>query len=261
MASLIEGFFQVVNGHPSIDDSAGSTVSPSRKGRSYTLTVYDSCVTLGSLPTGAFAECQLRLYAPTQDLDGQVIHAHGRFAIDITPEGLPSFQIDVYRFAIISSMDPASKDPVDDLRTSVTLFGHVVPLIGSLPEHTLDRYFMLGICDYVRDHTQSYTIRFVIHFIHSLYYLISLCRCRFNRTSSKRWENTSVPSLGATILISGHLEGDTPAALVVEVETMQFTSVRGSEGFGSPQASGRTKFGVPMKSVFATSQNPFLLTM
>lgn len=76
-------------------------------------------------------------------------------------------------------------------------------------------------------------------------------RCKLNRSSSKRWERTMVPTHGATVLISGYLEGKSPEVLEVEVETMQFIMpTRGGEGVGLSQTPGKSKFGMPKTFAF-----------
>ena len=146
----------------------------------------------------------------------------------------------------MSHMDPSVETTLDELRTSVTLLGQVIPL-ATVPENMTDRFFMLGVLDYVRDQTQSFTIKFVSHYTFSRNLLIMHSnRCRLNRTTSKCWENTVAPALGSTILISGYLEGDMPKALMLEIETMQFMPARGVDVFGSPPTSAtrRSRFGV-----------------
>ena len=163
MASLIEGFFQVVDGRPFAppDDSQTTTTSSPRNKKNY-LTLFNSCVALGSLPKEVFVEADLRVYALGQDLEDKVIHVHGRFFTATTDGGDPYFHIDVIRFCTMTHMNPSVETTLDDLRTSVTLLGQVIPL-AMVPENTADRFFMLGVLDYVRDQTQLFTIKFVSH--------------------------------------------------------------------------------------------------
>jgi hypothetical protein len=76
---------------------------------------------------------------------------------------------------------------------------------------------------------------------------MGLSRCRLNRTTSKRWENTTVPAQGTAVLVSGYLSGDGPRGMFVEVETMHFVAptTRSAEGTGSSQTPGKSKFGIP----------------
>lgn len=156
MASLIEGWFQLTNGR-----SFGDTTSPSPKSKSY-LSLYNSCANLGLLSKKVFINCELRLFSPgNQDLEGRVIHAHGRFLVVTPIDGdEPHLEIEVDRFVIMDAMDPASNNIPDDLRTSITLLGRVVPLTD-VDDTTADKFFMLEVRDYVRDRNQTFNIQFV----------------------------------------------------------------------------------------------------
>ena len=82
----------------------------------------------------------------------------------------------------------------------------------------------------------------------------------FLTTTSKRWEKTTVPTNGTTVMVSGYIGGENLGALQVEVETMQFiTPARGNEGAGLPRTPGRTRFGIPMGFVFLMLLHPPLL--
>ena len=244
MSCLIEGFFQPANGRPFADNSADTATTSPRKSKTY-LSVYDSCAGLGPISSGIFMECELRLFPANHTIDGKVIHAHGRFSvITAADKGDPHLEIEVHRFVIMNMMDPSSEDTPDDLRTSVTLSGRVVPVADTI--NSTDKFFTLEVSEYIRDRTQTFNIRFVAPPLTSKCVLMSFHRCRLNRTSSKRWENTTGPAHGSTVLVSGYLMGENPASLQVEVETMHFiTALRGGEGVRSPQMSGKTKFGIP----------------
>jgi len=157
-------------------------------------------------------------------------------------------------------MHPASNDVPDDLHTSVTLFSQVTSHT-EVVENTTDKLFVMGISEYIRDHIQTFNIRFAATYTLFRPILIRLHRCRLNRTTSKRWDNTSVPTNGSTVLISGYLDGENPHALLVEIETMQFIAPpRSGESAGSPQAPGRMKFGIPKGFAYALYEVYLLLT-
>ena len=121
MASLIEGFFQVVNPRQFDNIVIDDTGSPQRK-RS-PLTLYDSFLTLGTASAREWLPCHLRLYSPERDMDGQILHAHGRFAIlPASEEESHRVNIEVHRFVIMSNLDLDDDKPLE-FRTSVTLYG------------------------------------------------------------------------------------------------------------------------------------------
>lgn len=85
--------------------------------------------------------------------------------------------------------------------------------------------------------------------------LIVFFSCKLNRTTSKRWEKTTVPTHGSTVLVSGYvyakLQDKCVEDIRVEVETMKFiTPTRGSEVAAFPRTPGKTKFGIPIGFVF-----------
>jgi hypothetical protein len=255
MTSLIEGLFQPENCRPFLDAS-----SP-RKSKSY-LSVYDSCAALSSISTGVFVECELRLFPAGQMIEGKVVKVHGRFSvITAADEDEPRLQVEVHRFVVMNAMDPTSEDIPDDLCTSVTLSGRVVSLTGATG-NVGDKFFTLEVSEYVRDRTQTFNIRFATSPLPLRNFLTNSCRCRLNRTTSKRWENATGPALGSTVVISGYLDGETVGALRVEVETMQFiTPSRGGEGVGLPPTPGRTRFGIPKGFVHRQCNALLLLSL
>lgn len=74
-----------------------------------------------------------------------------------------------------------------------------------------------------------------------------MCRCRLNRSSSKRWENATLPINGSAVLVSGCLDGKGVEVMRVDVEVMRFVPNPSSEGVGSPHTPARTKFGIPKR--------------
>jgi len=131
-------------------------------------------------------------------------------------------------------IDPSSEDTPEGLRTSVTLSGWVVSTADASGS-AADKFFTLEVSDYIQDHIQTFNIRFVTFPSLLGHFLTGLCRCQLNRTTSKRWENTTIPIQGTTVLVSGYLEGEDAGVLLVEVETMQFiTPTCSGEGVGSP---------------------------
>ena len=260
MTSLIEGWFEPVNGRPYVDDSPEKGPS-SRKDKSY-LIVYDACAALGSLSSGVFADCEIRLWPGNQTLEDKVIHIHGRFSIVTAPgEDDPCLKVDVHHFVIMHANDSATpnSDPTPlDVRASVTLCGQVTSITNVANDGSANKFFMLEVSDYVRDRVQTFHIRFVslspFPLRHSL---TNFHRCRLNN-SNKRWEKTPLPANGSTVLISGFLCGESARELLVEVETMQFIAqARVSEVGRSPQMPGSSKFGTP-KRLATAEQNIFL---
>lgn len=162
MSSLIEGWFQLTNGRPFVDNSTDTASSP-RKTKSY-LSTYDSCATLGPISSEVFVQCELRLFPGNHVLEDKIIHAHGRFSIIYTAdEDQPHhLQIEVHRF-VVMNMDPSDEDTPDDLYTSVTLSGRVVSA-ADVTDDTADKFFMLEISEYIRDRNQTFNIRFGIFF-------------------------------------------------------------------------------------------------
>lgn len=155
MASLIEGFFEVVDPREFGDEATGTTSSPQRD-RSY-LTLYDSYIGLGP-EKKTWLPCKLRIYAPGQDLSDNVLHVHGRFVIVPTSGGEdPCFKIEVHRFLPMVDFIQDEKK----LRFSVTFYGRIYQQIDS-PPGTEDGFFSVEVSDYVRDRSQSYIIRFVV---------------------------------------------------------------------------------------------------
>ena len=161
MASLIEGFFQFINPRQFVDDAPEVTTSSPRRDRSY-LTLYDSYAGLGPVSPGRFwVPCTLRVYSPSQDLTDDVVHAHGRFSVVAAMEGnAPHLEIEVHRFVTMTNLDPNGNNP-PDFRVSVTLFGRVSQRFDTV-ENTADKFFVLEVSDYIRDRTQTYTIRYVV---------------------------------------------------------------------------------------------------
>ena len=112
-------------------------------------------------------DCELRLFSPAnQSLDGTVIHVHGRFSVTTAPnEDEPHLEVEVHRFVIMDVTDPTSGATPDDLSTSVTLYGRVTSL-PDVADTTPDKFFMLEVRDYIRDHNQTFSIRFAISLPH-----------------------------------------------------------------------------------------------
>ena len=162
MSALIEGWFQLANGCPFVDDLPGTAAS-TWKGKSY-LSVYNSCAALGPISSEVFAKCELRLFPGNQVLEDKVVHVHGRFSVVATADGDDPFclQVEVHRFAIMN-MDPTSDDTPGDLHTSVTLSGRVVSTADAT-DNAADRFFTLEVSEYIRDHIQAFNIRSVTSF-------------------------------------------------------------------------------------------------
>lgn len=168
MTSLIEGWFEPVNGQPYVDYSLDNNASP-RKDKSY-LIIYDACAALGSLASKLFVDCELRLWPGNQVLEQKVIHIHGRFSIAAVPgDEDPSLKVEVHHFVIMHANDLAN-DPANDLntdptplevRTSVTLFGQVISTTDAASNGGADKFFTLEISEYIRDRMQTFRIRFV----------------------------------------------------------------------------------------------------
>jgi hypothetical protein len=159
MASLIEGWFQLANSRPFVDNFPDTTTSSPRKNKSY-LSLYDSCAILGSISSEVFVECELRLFPGNHALEQKVVHAHGRFSV-ITPanEDKPRLQVEIHRFVVMDMIDPSSADTPEGLRTSVALSGRVVS-VADATVNPADKFFMLEVSDYIRDHIQAFNIRF-----------------------------------------------------------------------------------------------------
>ena len=178
-------------------------------------------------------------------IDGKIVHAHGWFSVitSANNEGDPCLEIEVHRFVIMNTMDPLSEDTPDNLCTSVTLSGRVVSVADAI--NSTDKFFTLEVSEYIQDHTQTFSIWFVVLPLISKHFLMVFHRCRLNQTSSKCWENTTGPAHRSTVLVSSYLIGENLASLQVKVETMHFiTALCGGEGISSPQMSGKTKFGI-----------------
>lgn len=59
-----------------------------------------------------------------------------------------------------------------------------------------------------------------------------------------------MPVQGTLVMLSGFLFGESPETMFIEVETMHFvSSARGGEGGGPFQSPGKSKFGIPTRSV------------
>jgi len=157
MSSLIEGWFQLANGHPFVDNLPDTATSP-RKNKSY-LSIFDSCAVLGSIPSDVFINSEVRLYPGNHVLDKRVIHAHGRFVV-VTGDNDdgPYLQVEIHRFVIMDAMDPSDGDSPEGLRTSVTLSGRVT--VADAASGAGDKFFTLEVSDYIRDHVQTFSIRF-----------------------------------------------------------------------------------------------------
>jgi hypothetical protein len=138
MASLTEGFFQVVNPHQFEDGT---------RNRTY-LTLYDSYFALGPISTREWLPCQLRLYSPDKDLNNQIIHLHGCFALISAPEEDDHcMEIDIHRLILMTNLDPKEGDPLD-LRTSLTVYRQVLHQLDGLALSS-DIFFSAEISDYV----------------------------------------------------------------------------------------------------------------
>jgi len=164
MTSLIEGWFEPVNGRPYVDDSLEKG-SSSRKDKSY-LIVYDACAALGSLSSGVFADCEIWLWPGNQMLEEKVIHIHGRFSVVTAPgEDDPCLKVDVHHFVVMHANDSATHpnpDPTPlEVRTSVTLCGQVTSITNVANDGGANKFFGLEVSDYVRDCVQMFHIRFV----------------------------------------------------------------------------------------------------
>jgi hypothetical protein len=158
MASLIEGWFQLANSCPFIDNFPDTTTSPCRN-KSY-LSLYNSCAILGSISSKVFVECELQLFPGNHSLEQKVVHAHGWFSV-ITPanEDKPHLQVEIHRFVIMDMIDPSSADTPEGLRTSVALSGQVVS-VADATVNPADKFFMLKVSDYICDHIQAFNIQF-----------------------------------------------------------------------------------------------------
>jgi hypothetical protein len=250
MSSLIEGWFRLINGHPLVNGSVVPTSSPTRK--SY-LSLFDACACLGPISAGAFVDCEIRLYLGRQDVEGKVVHMNGRFCVSTSVDrGEPFLQLEVHRFDVIDAWgtsDGSDDSSPDTLCTSITLCGRVVPC--ELVDEGPDKFFALEVNEYIRDRSQTFTIRFGVSSFPLAYLLMNLSRCRLNKTSSKRWEKTNVPIQGTMIQLSGFLGGDRPKDLFVEVEAMYFIpGARGMDSAGSSQSPNKSKFGTPTRFVY-----------
>jgi len=221
---------QLANGRPFVGDLPDTTTSSPRKNKSY-LSIYDSCAILSSISSEVFVECELQLFPGNHILEEKVVYAHGQFSvITATNEDKPCLQIEIHWFVVMDMIDPLSEDTPEGLRTSVTLSGQVMSTADTSGS-AADKFFMLEVSDYIRDHIQTFNIRFVKFPSLLGQFLTGLCRCRLNRTTSKCWENTTVPIQGTTVLVSGYLEGEDAGVLLVEVETMQCYDFRCTNEF------------------------------
>jgi len=167
MTSLIEGWFKLENGRPYVDDSPEKS-SSSRKDKSY-LIVFDTCATLGSLSSGIFVDCEIRLWPGNHILEEKVVHIHGRFSIATTPdEDDPCLKIDVHHFVVMHSSDSTTHPDPDptplEVRTSVMLCGQVTSITNVANDGGANKFFALEVSDYVRDRVQTFRIRFVLFY-------------------------------------------------------------------------------------------------
>ena len=157
MTSLIEGYFRLTGARPFVGGSAAKAY----------LTVYDSCAALGLMSEEVFIDAELRMYS--QGLDGMVVHLYGRFSVvPATEEEDPYLLIEVHRFTA-TNINPFDKGASKDRRTSVTVSGRVVPLTNVTGEAE-SGVFMLEANEFIRDHSQSFTVRFA-----TLFFLFSHC--------------------------------------------------------------------------------------
>ena len=163
MSALIEGWFQLADGRPFVDNSPGMATS-TRKGKSY-LSIYNSCAALSPISSEVFAKCELWLFPGNQILEDKVVHAHRRFSVaTMTDEDDPlCLQVEVHRF-VIMNMDPTSDDTPGDLHTSVTLSGRVISTADATNNAT-DKFFTIKVSEYIRDHVQVFNIQFVPLFL------------------------------------------------------------------------------------------------
>ena len=168
MTSLIEGWFELVNGRAYVDDSSDKNTSP-RKDKSY-LFVYDACAALGLLSSGVFVDSELQMWTKNQVLERKVLHIHGRFSIVTTPgDDDPCLKIEVHHFVVMHASglgsdletDPNSDPTPVEVRTSVTLCGQVTSTDDMANDSSADKFFTLEVSDYICDRTQMFRIRFV----------------------------------------------------------------------------------------------------
>ena len=152
MTSLIEGYFRLTGARPFAGGSAAKAY----------LTVYDACAALGLMSEEVFIDTELRMYS--QGLDGMVVHLYGRFSVvAATEEEDPYLLIEVHRF-IATNINPFDSAASKDRRTSVTVSGRVVPL-ADVTGQVESGVFMLEATEFIRDHNQSFTIRFASLFL------------------------------------------------------------------------------------------------
>jgi len=243
MTSLIEGYFRLTGARPFSGGSAAKAY----------LTVYDSCAALGLMSEEVFIDTELRVYS--QGLDGMVVHLYGRFSVvPAIEEEDPYLLIEVHRF-IATNINPFDSTASKDRCTSVAVSGQVAPLTNVTGE-VESGVFMLEVNEFIRDRNQLFTIRFAtLFFLPSQCFLMESCRCRLDKTGNKRWENTNIPSIGSTVMISGYLEGQEARAFLIEVETMGFiTPYRGGNVAGNIQTLGqKSSFGIPKRFVHVCS--------
>src|ERR1700753_484045 len=88
-------------------------------------------------------------------------------------------------------------------------------------------------------------------------------RCKLDATTSHLRDDTSPPSVGYIVLVSGFLESDTKHALRINVESMYLVSTRSSETFASSSQAHRelTFSGKPNMFAFLFRKSGFLLIM
>lgn len=156
MACLIDGWFQLTNPRPFVDNPPDATSMSPRKTKSY-LTVYDSCAALGLIASKVWIDSELRIYNQNLDIEDQVIHIHGRFSVLPADEDKAScLQVEVHRF-VSDALDPRGANLPEAHCTSVTIFGRVASAVEVAG--TADKFFTLEVSDYIRDHNQTFNIR------------------------------------------------------------------------------------------------------
>lgn len=152
MTSLIEGYFRLTGARPFAGGSAAKAY----------LTVYDSCAALGLMSEETFIDTELRVYS--QGLDEVVVHLYGRFSVvPATEEEDPYLLIEVHRFTA-TTINPFDKTAAKDRRTSVTVSGRVIPFTDATGE-VESGIFVLEANEFIRDRSQSFTIRFATLFL------------------------------------------------------------------------------------------------
>lgn len=250
--ALIDGFFmlhapRLFEKEHDDPPPTGTTVQKERPN----LTVYDSTVSLGPtmLPNKTY-KSNIRVYVsgPKDALQDKVLFIHGRF--DLTIDGDNHYlRIDSHRLIVIGSEDEIPEGAC----SNVCLFGRA-GVWNEAPRGSQDVYFSLEVSVYLRDHSRTFTIVFVmIHtFLSRVSYIFLSCRLNRSDPENKRWLKTKAPYPGAFVMVSGFLESSKNCDILVEIETLHYTSSNAAPSgtSPSPQSSGSKKLGTPKRFVF-----------